>query len=138
MQIWRKKRLRLKYQHTLPFFEIYQSGCRTNPTRQRIYCCYYYLVLFVCGDGGGSRESVLGKIEEKALDLDFSYWFLKVIEPKSKLYRKHVQISKMMMMEEEKTCTNSVVHSNGSHLEPRLEPTKHLLELGDQTPRNPS
>ncbi|KAL4591662.1 hypothetical protein LXL04_004632 [Taraxacum kok-saghyz] len=77
MQIWRKKRLRLQHQHTLPFFEIHQSGCRTNPTRQRIYCCYYYLVLFVGGDGGGSRESVLGKIEEKALDLDFSYWFLK-------------------------------------------------------------
>ena len=44
----------------------------------------------------------------------------------------------MMMMMEKKTCTNSVVHSIGSHLEPKLEPTKHLLELGDQTPRNPS
>ena len=42
----------------------------------------------------------------------------------------------MMMMEEKKTCTNSVVHSNGSHLEPRLEPTKHLLDLEDQAPIN--
>ena len=42
----------------------------------------------------------------------------------------------MMMMMEEKTCTNSVVHSNGSHLEPKLEPTSNLLDLEDQAPRN--
>ena len=41
-----------------------------------------------------------------------------------------------MMMEEEKTCTNSVVHSNGSHLEPKLEPTNNLIDLEDQAPRN--
>ena len=42
----------------------------------------------------------------------------------------------MMMKMEEKTCTNSVVHSNGSHLEPKLEPTSNLLDLEDQAPRN--